>query len=331
MKVIKLFLTAMVILCCTATSFAIDLSQEADVRNYIEAISRKYDFDQAQLTNWFNQIDFVDIAVKKSQAAKAPTPFYIYRNKIITPARIKKGVVYWQKHRKALLKAQQRYGVPAAVILGILGIETTYGENIGHSSAFRGLATLAFKHPTRRPYFTDELTQFLLLSREHGWNPLVVPSSFDGGLGLPQFMPGSYRRYAVEADGSRGLPNLFSNNGDAIASIGNYLRAKGWQANQPVVMRARVLNNRYSQLENSNGKVNFTVADLRQQYGLTPVQAVSPQKKTGVLLLQNTLHKEYWLAFQNFSVIKTYNNSSNYAMTVYELGHAVLAAAAKNK
>jgi membrane-bound lytic murein transglycosylase B len=301
-------------------AFAIDLGRRPDIQAYIQMLSQQYGFDQAQLTSWFNQTEFLKLAVPKSQKAKKPKPFYMYRNALITPARVQAGVIYWQQHKAALLAAEQRYGVPVEVLLGILGVETTYGENTGHYSAFQGLATLAFNHPSRRPYFTSELTHYLLLCREQNWNPLLVRSSFDGGLGLPQFMPSSYRMYAVSAHG--GKPNLFDDD-DAIASMANYLRAKGWQAEQPIAIRAKLINKQRIRAMQAAASKKTTLAEIKQRYGLMFPQNMPAGLTAAILPLQHPRQLEYWLGFENFSVIKKYNNSTNYAMTIYQLGSVI--------
>jgi len=324
MKKLKLLLPLLFFYFYTSCSFAIDLGARPDIQAYIQNISQKYNFDQAELTSWFNQTDFLKVTVAKVQHKPTqPTPFYAYRNAIITPERVKAGVAYWEQHKEALLAAEARYGVPVEIMMGILGIESGYGANTGHYSAFQGLATLAFNHPSRRAYFTSELTSYLLLCREQGWDPLRVQSSFDGGLGLPQFMPSSYREYAVKTRENGGKPNLFEDD-DAIASMGNYLRAKGWQAEQPIAVRAKVIAKKGAHSVNAEDiPAMLTLAELKQQHGLVPFQSIPPDLKATVLSVQERYALEHWLSFHNFHVIKKYNNSTNYAMTVYELGNVI--------
>lgn len=324
MKKLTLILSLLMACFYTQVCCAIDLSRRPDIQTYIQTISQKYHFDQVELINWFNQTDFLKVTIAKVHKPVKPTPFYVYRNAIITPVRIKQGVAYFAEHREALLAAQKNYGVPVEVMLGILGIETGYGVNTGHYSAFQGLLTLAFNHPSRSHYFTSELTSYLLLCREQGWNPLLVQSSFDGGLGLPQFMPSSYREYAVNAAQDGEQPNLFEDD-DAIASMGNYLRAKGWQANQPVAVPAKVMKKQGVRAIPQEGvSAMMTLAELKKLYGVVPQQKNLPDTlKAGVLSLQMQHGLAYWLFFENFSVIKKYNNSSNYAMTIYQLGNII--------
>lgn len=327
MKTLKLTLALIFFCCYTHAALAIDLSKRPDIQAYIEHISQKYDFNAAELTNYFNQVHFFKMTAPKVKPAKPskPTPYYVYRRQFI-PSRIQPGVAYHEEHSARLHATEKHYGVPRGVILGILGIETGYGVNTGHSSAFQGLVTLAFNHPYRRDYFRSELTSYLLLCRERNWNPLRVQSSFDGGLGLPQFMPSSYREYAVRAFSDGRKPNLFEND-DAIASIGNYLRAKGWQADMPIISPAKIINPKLAHHIPPEGtKTKLTLAELKSRYGVVPSQKEFPSHlKANVLFLQTHHGKaqQPWIAFENFSVIKRYNNSTNYAMTVYELGKII--------
>jgi membrane-bound lytic murein transglycosylase B len=323
MKKLTLILSLLFFYFHTSASLAIDLGSRPDIQTYIQNISQKYNFEQAQLTNWFNQTDFLEVTVSKVHKPSKPKPFYIYRDALMTPERIKSGAAYWKEHKKALLSVEKRYGVPPEIMLGILGIETGYGVNTGHYSAFQGLITLAFNHPSRRPYFTSELTNYLLLCREQGWDPLSVRSSFDGGLGLPQFMPSSYREYAISANDSE-QPNLFEDD-DTIVSMGNYLHRKGWQAEKPIVVPAKIIDGKSIYPIPPEGvPALLTLAELKQRYGVVPRQNLPDDLKAGILALQNEHGLEYWLFFQNFLVIKKYNNSTNYAMTVYSLGKAAL-------
>lgn len=321
----RLIQTVLCLICCfyAITASAIDLSTRPDIQAYIERISKRYHFNQAQLTSWFNRVDFLKITISKVKKPHRPTPYYAYRDAFLKPALIRSGVAYWKTNKATLLAAQAHYGIPIPVMIGILGIETGYGVNTGHHFAFQGLVTLAFHHPTRRAYFTSELTEYLLLCRDMGWNPLRIQSSFDGGLGLPQFMPSSYREYAVKTEKNAKKPNLFKSK-DAIPSMGNYLRAKGWETGKPITTRAEIIHKAgIHSLNPKNLPIMQPLSELKKRYGIVPVKPISADLKASVVLLQEKGRMEYWLTFHNFKVIKKYNNSTYYAMTVYELGEAV--------
>ena len=302
MKLLRNLLCLALFLLCTSLAFASNLSARSDVQQYVERVSQQYSFDVKQLNSWFDSMDLFQPTV--STVKKPPVPFYVYRDRIMTPERIEAGVQYWQAHKQTFDLAEQRYGVPASIIMGILGIETTYGANTGHYSAFQGLASMAFNRATRKEYFASELTEYLLLCREHGWNPLAVRSSFDGGLGLAQFMPSSYRKYAVSANPAL-KPDLFDEDDDAILSVANYLMKKGWHPGEPVVIPGKVV---YMQ-----GKSVLMPTSKVPHY--LNMKTLPLMEKNGFL---------YWVSFHNFYVIKSYNNSNDYAMTVYQLGQAVV-------
>lgn len=306
----------------TAASFALDLRHEPQVRAYIAAVSKKYDFDENQLTAWFRQVQFVpEVIAKMTVPPGRVIPWYAYRNLFITDERISEGVAFWRKNAKALAAAEREYGVPASVIVGIIGVETSYGGNKGHFSAFDTLSTLAFRYPPRSKFFLNELTQFLLLTREQGWNPFSIKGSYAGALGLAQFMPSSYRTYAVSAD-SNGFSDLFHNNRDAIFSIANYMQKKGWRAGEPVALPAKVVNQNFRSLSDPDGRLRFSVGELAN-YGLVPEKHVSSQARAGVLFLEGDDAWEHWITFANFQVIKRYNASNRYALVVYELGSII--------
>ncbi len=302
---------------------ALDLNKNPDVRKYIAALSKQYHFDQAQLTAWFNQVEFDPTIIASMNKPTEAKPWYVYRDIFVTPVHIQKGADYWRQHEKVLTDAENRYGVPAEIIVAIIGVESGYGTDAGKGTipVMNSLATLAFNYPRRGSYFKGELTQFLLLSREQHWDPLSIKGSYAGAMGLPQFMPSSYRQYAVDADGV-GKKDLLSNDDDAIASIANYLQKFGWQRNSPVAVQAKVTNNKADQLKNQNGQLHFTLQQLNS-YGLVPTANLPNSLRAGVLYLDDKDSQEHWLTFNNFSVIKKYNNNNKYAMAVYLLGEAI--------
>ncbi|MBP8169870.1 MAG: lytic murein transglycosylase B, partial [Azonexus sp.] len=214
------------------------------------------------------------------------------------------------------------YGVPEEIIVAIIGVETEYGRNMGSFRVLEALATLAFYYPRRADFFRTELEQFLLLARENDMDAVNVRGSFAGAIGIPQFMPGSQRRYAVDFDGDRKV-DLYGSVDDAIGSVARFLEQHGWQAGQAVAVPARTRGEPERSLIEAGIQPTLKVADLAQQ-GITA--SADPQAVvTLVDLVSPGRATEYWLGFDNFYVITRYNRSSFYAMSVFQLAEEIRA------
>lgn len=215
-------------------------------------------------------------------------------------------------------KAEKKYGVPAEIIVAILGVETLYGERQGENRVLDALATLAFDYPKRAPYFKHELKEYLLLCREHGVPATQFKGSYAGAIGQPQFMPSSYRNFAVDFY-NKGKRDLVTNNDDSIASIANYFRAHGWQTNAGVAQHVRIVGTRYKQLRINPRRANYYYSQLTSN-GVKPTNAShNHPSRAGLIELVTTQGNEYWLAYPNFFVITRYNSSPQYALVVYLL------------
>ncbi len=243
-----------------------------------------------------------------------------YRQIFLTPKRIDAGVQFWLEHRAVLERVASEQGVPPEYLVAILGCETLYGRQTGSDRVLDTLATLAFDYPPRERYFRGELEQFLLLVREDHLNPLAVKGSYSGAMGAPQFMPSTYRRYAVDESHDH-RPNLWDDWADVFASIANYLRQNGWQPGEPVLAEARLDPDPSFQLD-AHGVVTGTLDELNAQGvhvslalpGTTPALLVSSQEADG---------PAYHVAFGNFRAIMRYNRSVLYAMAVDELARSI--------
>jgi membrane-bound lytic murein transglycosylase B len=248
-------------------------------------------------------------------------PWYEYHDRFVTPERISDGVQFWNEHRESLEHIATQFQVPPEYIVAILGVETHYGRNTGGFRALDALATLAFYYPPREKFFRSELAEFLVLARENKFDPLAVKGSYAGALGVPQFMPSQYRRYAVDEDTNQ-RRDLWADWDDILASVANYLREHGWTPGGPVLAEVRLDPDPNFQIEPHNLKLNETVDSLAargvkievQLPADTPALLISAEQRDG---------PAYRVGFHNFWVITQYNASARYAMAVYDLAQAL--------
>lgn len=250
--------------------------------------------------------------------ASRPPDWNRYRANFINAKRIRLGVEFWQDNRAQLDAVSQQTGVPAAIIVALLGVETAYGGNIGRHKAFDTLATLAFEYPPRADFFRGELESLLVLAREQDIPVADIRSSYAGALGMPQFMPSSWRRYAVDGDGDAHI-DLWRNPADVVASVANFLMRHGWQAGQPTALKANVAG---APDVGGGIKPDSTLAELREQ-GVRTLGEVADTESGVLLRYGDGETAEYWVGLQNFYVITRYNRSSFYAMSVVQLAEAL--------
>ena len=301
-----------------ATSFAGDPA----VIEFARDLEQRHGFDAEDLLRQFAMVRPNDKVLQLIRPPVSPLQrsWERYRPRFLTERRIDGGVRFWQENRLALAKASALYGVPPEIIVAIIGVETEYGGNTGNFRVLEALATLAFHYPRRADFFRTELEQFLLLARENGMDPVNMRGSFAGAIGIPQFMPGSQRRYAVDFDGDQKI-DLSSSVDDAIGSVGRFLEQHGWQAGQPIAVLARARGEPERNLIEAGIQPTLLVAELAQQ-GIT-ADADAQATVTLVDLVSPGRPTEYWLGYNNFYVITRYNRSSFYAMSVFQLAAAI--------
>lgn len=301
-----------------------DFISRPEVQAFIKEMHNKHNFNEDTLRSQFAQIHSRgDIIEKISHPAEA-RPWYEYRPIFLKRKRIDGGVAFWNKHHELLTRAEQTYGVPAHIIVAIVGVETRFGNYKGKDRILESLATLAFDYPKRAKFFRSELEQYLLLTREEGIDPLSLKGSYAGAMGVPQFISSSYRRYAVDFDGD-GKRDLWNNPADVIGSVANYFSVHGWEPGEPITTPAKVSGKRYQELPELN---TWPWQELKQLAGLgiTPAQGQHPETRAAVLIeLENRDAPEFWLGFKNFFVITRYNHSALYAMAVYQLSQEISA------
>ena len=244
-----------------------------------------------------------------------------YRSCFIYDRNIERGVEFWNEHEDALNRAEAEYGVPAKYIIGILGIETAYGTNFGKYRAIDVLTSRSMLGDRRASFYRDELEKFLLITRDIGLDPTEVMGSTSGALGYSQFMPSSYIRFAVDFN-SDGKTDLWDAE-DAIGSIANYFAKNGWNPSIPkVAVRAKYRGNRFKRLK-TGYKTKYSLYKLKKKYHIYPREKFHPYGAVSLIKLPRGTYDELWLGSPNFRVITTYNHSTYYGMTAYELGELV--------
>ncbi|MDG2138556.1 MAG: lytic murein transglycosylase B [Luminiphilus sp.] len=251
-----------------------------------------------------------------SRPAEKTKPWYDYRKIFLTDKRAREGVAFAQQNAETLAKVSDQTGVPASVITAIIGVETFYGRITGSYRVIDALATLAFDYPKRSPFFTRELQNFLVLAYETGKDPLALKGSYAGAMGYGQFMPSSYRAYAVDYDGD-GVADIWTNADDAIASVANYFLRHGWQPGAPVIVPANY-DGDSSEIFAGGLKPEKTVGELAEE-GFAPRSATDISLVATPLRLEGSEGYEYWLCLENFYVITRYNHSAMYALSVWQL------------
>lgn len=294
------------------------------LQKFADEMVAKHNFNAVELAGLLGQArvqqKILD-AIRKPAEAK---PWHQYREIFVTPTRIRDGNQFWADHQPWLSKAEEQYGVPAEMIVGIIGVETRYGQHQGTFRVLDALTTLAFNYPERGAFFRSELEQFLLLVREQGLDPLTLTGSYAGAIGKPQFIPSSYRNFAVDFDGD-GKKDLVNSTADAIGSVANYFNSHQWRAGQPVISGASIEGEAYRSLLEKGLKQQTQLAHF-SSYGVTIAANELPAMDLGVLIeLEATGGREYWVGLPNFYVITRYNRSALYAMAVYQLAQEVRA------
>ena len=309
-------------LCNAAPAISQTRSQTQAVQSFIAEMADKHGFDRAELQEVFGDTRFRPRIVELMNKQTKPKPWDDYRTLFINNEKITGGRRFWQSNRAQLALASEKYGVPEEIVVAVIGVETHYGRHTGRFKVLEALTTLAFDYPARASLFRLELEHYLLLAREESM-PLGTPlGSYAGAMGIAQFMPGSYRRYAVDFDGD-GKRDLFDNTTDAIGSVANYLTAHGWQRNEPVAAPAILEGTRAKPpFEASKLSTRFSLEELKRR-GVTAPGTFAGTKRAIPLMLENRDGAEYWLGFDNFYVITRYNHSTYYAMAVYQLSQAL--------
>ncbi len=313
-----------------------DFSQWKDVSAFIEQMVTRHGFARTELDALFRQTRYVESSkqlIKPAPAGK-PKNWRAYRARFVDPVRINSGVQFWLDNQDALSRAESQFGVPAEIIVAIIGVETVYGRNTGNFRVMDSLTTLAFDYPdtptraARMEFFRGELENTLLFAREAAIDPMSLQGSYAGAIGLPQFMPSSIRQFAIDFNND-GKIDLRNTPADAIGSVANFLVHHGWHAGEPTVFPTLVSPadgngaRSWDAFIGQGLEAKFSVTELKAG-GVIPATPLPEGMLFGLIDLQNGAEApEYWLGGANFFAITQYNRSYFYAMSVVDLGRAI--------
>ena len=316
MLTVSMFFSAMV----SADSY---LKRE-EVDAYIDELIQQHQFSRQELEEVLKAAERrQDIIDLMRRPAERRLNWHEYSKIFLDEQRISGGVEFWRQNRASLERAQREYGVAPEVIVAIIGVETRYGRVTGRHRVVDALMTLAFDYPPRASFFRKELTQFLLLAREEGKSPLGLMGSYAGAMGYGQFIPSSFRNYAVDFD-QDGVRDIWQNRVDAIGSVANYFSRHGWRGATEVTVpvRVKVETEQLLAIANESLRPTHSVAEMAQMGVI--VDGLDPDAKVLLLRLAGGEKPEYWLGFDDFYVITRYNHSRLYAMAVYQLGQEII-------
>ena len=302
----------------------------ADVRAFAAEVAAETGLDRARVERWLGAARYLpQVVALMSKPFVDPPKWFDYAPPFLSNERIAGGVAWWDANADALGRAEAKWGVPPEIIVAIVGIETYYGRLAGSYRVIDALATLAFDYPRRAAFFRGELKEFLLMARDQGVSPLAPKGSFAGAMGVPQFMPGSFRRYAVDFDGDARI-DLWESGADVAGSVANYLARHDWNGGGPLLAPARIdPDKRDSVLRRLDGGISERrPLDAWAADGVEPALVMEPvDEPVGLLMLEEPDGgASFWIACPNFYVITRYNRSRLYASAVVFLAEAIRAA-----
>lgn len=309
------------IFACTPVVHAFDVDRP-EVRNFIEQMVEKNNYDRETLKAVLRDAKSQQSILEAiSRPAEKTKEWHEYRDIFLTDKRISAGAAFWREHEQVLTRISQETGVSIEILVGIIGVETYFGKITGSYRVIDALATLAFDYPPRSKFFTSELEQFLLLVREEDMEAADATGSYAGAMGRPQFMPSSYRAYAVDSteDGKR---DIWGNWEDVIGSVANYFVRHRWLRDQEVVAQASLGDQWSGEVPKNSLKPSATVSSLSSQ-GVLFSTSLPADSEAQLLSLQGKKREQYWVGFHNFFVITRYNTSVMYALAVHQLGQEI--------
>ena len=319
--IVHALLSGMLLAGACAAAAQAPLSPEMEA--FVDEMVLKHQFRRTELRRLFAQAQLRPSIIRAMSAPRTARPWHEFRPLYVNPARIDGGVAFWQRQAPVIARASREFGVPEELIVATIGVETQYGRNVGTFRVLDALSTLAFGYPPRAEFFRGELEEFLLLAREAKLDAAGAKGSYAGAIGIPQFLPSSYRKYAVDFDGD-GQKDL-TTPADAIGSVANYYRTFGWRQGETVAVPAEGAASAIDAALTGDIKPQVKVGELRRR-GVVPLAPVDDEAEAALIAVETETGQRYWLGLNNFYVITRYNRSVNYALAVLELSQELRAA-----
>lgn len=326
---LRLFSVGLVAILASSFAFVAqaDISNRKNVKQFITSMVKSEGFDKAELTALFKQVEIKPkIIDAMNRPAEGVLPWYKYRGIFLKKDRINGGIEFWQKNQDTLAAATKKYGVPSEIIVAIIGVESKYGRHKGKFRVMDAISSLAFDFPRRSKFFTRELKEYLLMTREENIEPLSILGSYAGAMGKPQFIPSSYRSYAVDFNGD-GQRDLINSTEDVIGSVANYFKRHHWQTGKPVIVKAKLKTYNAKTIKKlvKKGIKPHSSLNVFAKKDIVSRQKIDTNSKAALIELEYKKgKKQYWLGLKNFYVITRYNHSQLYAMAVYQLSQEIL-------
>ena len=308
----------------TQQAHAVSFEKYPQASVLVEELTNEYDLDSAWVEAVIRDAVYTESIINAITRPAEKFPWYRYRSLFVKDSGAKQGVKFWNKHEETLQRAEQEYGVPPAIIIAIIGVETRFGRITGKHRVIDSLVTLVLGYPKRKKFFQKELAEFIKLTEEEGLNPFAVRGSYAGAMGIPQFISSSYRHYAVDFNNNE-KRDLLTETADAIGSVANYLNVHGWKSEGRIYTALKLPQGGATEIEATKGlKPDRTLADLPNIAPEDFEHPIAKDQSIGVVKLETKQgHFEDRITFPNFYVITTYNRSNLYAMAVAELAEKI--------
>lgn len=316
MRILKCFFLGLC-LCLSLYSSAKPSAQEKFVTMMVE----KHQFSATDITQTLAKAQKSEKILESIAKPWEAKPWHQYYPIFLSEKRINKGVAFWQKHQLTLQRAEQELGVPAEIIVAIIGVETFYGSYKGKYPVLDALYTLGFYYPPRSKFFRSELEQLFLLAKEENFELSELMGSYAGAMGWGQFISSSYRHYAIDFDGD-GVRDLLNNPVDAIGSVANYFKQHGWKQDQDIAFKAQIAGDKSQDLLYKSLSYKHRWAELKDA-GVMVDAPIAADASAKLFAFEQPNSQEYWVGLKNFYVITRYNHSPLYAMAVFQLSQQI--------